>query len=331
MALYIARRAAMAVSVILVALIATFVLFFVGPSDPARSMCGDQRCTPQRLADIRHSMKLDRPVPEQFTEYFKGVFVGREIVNGGFVKECSAPCLGYSFRTDREVKGEIFSRFPATLSLALGAMVVFLTVGIGTGVYSARRRGSRLDRTVVGFTQVFGSIPYYILALLFALYFMILNPILPRSTYNPLFTAGPAAWAAGLLAPWIMLGLATSTGYTRYSRASMVETLSQDYVRTARSKGISERRVVYRHALRGALSPVVTILGLDMAALLSGTLITEQIFEIDGIGRLALQSLNNDDLPIIMGTVLVAATLVVLLNLVVDIAYSFIDPRVRLS
>jgi peptide/nickel transport system permease protein len=128
-----------------------------------------------------------------------------------------------------------------------------------------------------------------------------------------------------------MLGLATSTGYTRYSRASMVETLSQDYVRTARSKGISERRVVYRHALRGALSPVVTILGLDMAALLSGTLITEQIFEIDGIGRLALQSLNNDDLPIIMGTVLVAATLVVLLNLVVDIAYSFIDPRVRLS
>ena len=128
-----------------------------------------------------------------------------------------------------------------------------------------------------------------------------------------------------------MLGLATATGYTRYARASMVETLSQDYVRTARSKGISERRVVYRHALRGALSPVVTILGLDMAALLSGTLITEQIFEIDGIGRLALQSLNNDDLPIIMGTVLVAATLVVVLNLVVDIAYSFIDPRVRLS
>jgi peptide/nickel transport system permease protein len=329
--IYIGRRMAMAVSVILVTLVATFVLFYVGPSDPARSICGDQRCTPERLTDIRHSLHLDDPVTTQFADYFEGLFVGRTIVNGGFKRECSAPCLGYSFRTDQDVKSQIFSRFPATLSLALGAMVIFLAVGVGTGVAAARRRGTRMDRFVVGGSQVFGSIPYYILALLFALYFTILYPILPRSGYNPLFTDGPVAWASGLLAPWLILGLTTATGYTRYARASMIESMAQDYVRTGRSKGISERRVVYRHALRAAMSPVLTILGLDMAALLSGTLITEQIFEIDGIGRLSLQSLRNDDLPIIMGTVLVAAAMVVLMNLVVDVAYSFLDPRVRLT
>jgi peptide/nickel transport system permease protein len=328
--IYIGRRVALALSVIMVTLVATFVLFYVGPSDPARAICGEQRCTPERLSDIRHSLHLDDPVTTQFSNYFEGLFVGRTIVNGGFKRECSAPCLGYSFRTDQDVKSQIFSRFPATVSLALGAMVIFLAIGVSTGVSAARRRGTRMDRLVVAGSQVFGSIPYYILALLFALYFMILYPILPRSGYQP-FTAGPGPWAAGLLAPWIILGVTTATGYTRYARASMIESLAQDYVRTGRSKGISERRVVYRHALRAAMSPVLTILGLDMAALMSGTLITEQIFEIDGIGRLSLQSLRNDDLPIIMGTVLVGAALVVLMNLVVDIAYSFLDPRVRLT
>jgi peptide/nickel transport system permease protein len=326
--IYIARRIVMAISVLLVALIATFLLFFAGPADPAQSMCGELRCSPQKLADIRHSMKLDRPVPEQFAEYFKGVLVGREITTSGSTTECSAPCLGYSFRSQQEVKGAILSRFPTTAALALMAMCIFVTVGVTTGVLAARRRGSSLDRTVVGFTQVFGAIPYYIVALLFALYLTILNPILPRSAS---ITSGTGPWLLGLIAPAIILGLSTSTGYVRYSRASMVDTLAQDYVRTARSKGISENRVVYKHALRAAISPVVTILGLDMAFLLSGTLITEQIFGVDGIGRFAIQSLFNDDLPIIMGTVLISAFFVVTMNLIVDIAYSFVDPRVRLS
>jgi len=326
--IYIARRILMATSVLLVALIATFLLFFAGPADPAQSMCGELRCSAQKLADIRHSMKLDRPVPEQFAEYFKGVFVGREITMSGSTTECSAPCLGYSFRSQQEVKGAILSRFPTTAALALMAMSIFVTVGVTTGVLAARRRGTRLDRAVVGASQVFGAIPYYILALLFALYLTVLNPILPRSAT---ITGGAGPWFLGLIAPAIILGLYTSTSYVRYSRASMVDTLSQDYVRTARSKGISENRVVYKHALRAAISPVVTILGLDMAFLLSGTLITEQIFGVDGIGRFAIQSLFNDDLPIIMGTVLISAFFVVTMNLIVDIAYSFVDPRVRLS
>ena len=318
----------MAISVLLVALVATFVLFFAGPADPAQAMCGELRCTPQKLKDITHSLRLDRPVPEQFAEYFKGLFVGREIIQSGAATNCGAPCLGYSFRTQQEVKGAILSKFPSTATLAVLAMGVFLTVGISTGVLAARRRGSSLDRFVVGFSQVFGAIPYYIVALLFALYFTVLFQILPRAVG---LNAGIGPWFVGMIAPAIVLGLVTSTAYVRYTRASMVDTLAQDYVRTARSKGISETRVVYRHALRAAISPVVTILGLDMAALLSGTLITEQIFGVDGVGRLAIQSVFNDDLPIIMGTVMIGCFLVVTMNLVVDIAYSFVDPRVRLT
>jgi len=328
MLIYITRRLALAVSVVLVTLVATFMLFFAGPADPAQSLCGELRCDQSKLVEIRRTMKLDRPVTEQFAEYFKGLFVGREVADGGNIRQCAAPCLGYSFRSHREVKGEVFSRFPTTAMLAVLAMVVFLSVGVTTGVFAARRRGSRTDRFVVGFSQSFGAIPYYIVALLFALYLTILNPILPRAAS---FSDGVLPWVIGMIAPAIILGLVTATSYVRYTRAQMVDSLAQDYVRTGRSKGITERAVVYRHALRAAISPVATILGLDMAALLSGTLITEQIFGLDGMGRLAIVSLFLDDLPIIMGAVLMSAVIVVLMNLLVDIMYSVIDPRVRLS
>ena len=264
----------------------------------------------------------------QFKEYFQGLLVGRDIYVSGSPKHCEAPCLGFSFRTGVEVKDALATRFPNTAMLALMSMVIFLSVGVSTGVLAARRRGSGLDRGIVGFSQVFGSIPSYITGLLFALNFTVLYPLLPRYANR---SDGIAGWIAGLVAPAIILGLFYATGYVRYARASMVDTLNQDYVRTARSKGISEQTVVYKHGLRAALSPVVTILGLDMAGLLSGTLITEQIFGVDGIGRFAIESLRNDDLPIIMGTVLIGCVLVVIMNLIVDIAYSFLDPRVRLS
>ena len=328
MLIYIARRAIMAVSVILVVLVATFLLFFAGPADPAQSMCGESRCTTQRLEDIRRSLGTDRPVAIQFKEYFQGLLVGRDIYVSGSPKHCEAPCLGFSFRTGVEVKDALATRFPNTAMLALMSMVIFLSVGVSTGVLAARRRGSGLDRGIVGFSQVFGSIPSYITGLLFALNFTVLYPLLPRYANR---SDGIAGWIAGLVAPAIILGLFYATGYVRYARASMVDTLNQDYVRTARSKGISEQTVVYKQGLRAALSPVVTILGLDMAGLLSGTLITEQIFGVDGIGRFAIESLRNDDLPIIMGTVLIGCVLVVIMNLIVDIAYSFLDPRVRLS
>ncbi len=328
MLIYIARRLALAASVVLVTLVATFMLFYAGPADPAQSLCGELRCNQAKLVEIRKSMHLDRPIAVQFSEYFTGLFAGRDVVDGGTTKHCAAPCLGYSFRSHKDVKSEVFSRFPTTAMLAVMAMVVFLSIGITTGVYAARRRGTRMDRGVVGFSQVFGSIPYYIIALLAALYLTVLYPVLPRTAS---FSDGIGPWLIGMLAPALILGLVTSTSYVRYTRAQMVDTLSQDYVRTARSKGISTTRVTYTHALRAALSPVLTILGLDMAALLSGTLVTEQIFGLDGMGRLSIQSLFLDDLPIIMGCVLMSAVIVVLMNLIVDIMYSVIDPRVRLA
>ena len=325
---YILRRLALALSVILATLVSTFLIFFAGPSDPALAMCPESHCNAQRLAAISQSLGLDKPLTQQFFDYFKGLFVGREFVYAGDTVQCNAPCLGFSFVTRRSVNDELFSRFPNTVVLALMAAVVFLIIGVTVGIFAAVRRGTSTDRTVVGASQVLGAIPYYVLALLVALYPVILWHVLPQ--YSAM-SAGVGPYVMGMLAPALILGFVTSAAYVRYTRNSMIETLSMDYIRTARSKGISERTVLFKHGFRAAMSPIATILGLDIAALLTGTLITEQIFGVDGIGRRGLAALRADDLPVIMGTVLIGAVVVVIMNLVVDIAYSFIDPRVRLS
>jgi len=325
---YILRRVALALSVILATLVSAFLLFFAGPSDPAQAMCPETKCNPARLEAITKSIGLDKPLTQQFFEYFKGLFVGRDFVYAGDTVHCGAPCLGFSFVTRRSVNEELFTRFPNTVVLALMAAVVFVTVGVTLGIIAAIRRGTTVDRGLVGASQVLGSIPYYVLALLVALYPVILWNLLPQ--YSAI-SAGVGPNFMGMLAPALILGLVTSASYVRYTRNSMLETLSMDYIRTARSKGIHERTVLFKHGFRAAMSPIATILGLDIAALLTGTLITEQIFGVDGIGRRGLAALRSFDLPVIMGTVLIGAVVVVVMNLVVDIAYSFIDPRVRLS
>jgi peptide/nickel transport system permease protein len=325
---YLLRRLALALSVILATLVSTFMLFFAGPADPAQAMCPETRCTPERLAQITRSIGLDKPLVGQFTEYFKGLFVGRDFVYAGDQVHCGAPCLGFSFVTRQSVNEELFTRFPNTVVLALMAAVIFVTVGVTSGIFAATRRGTPTDRVVVGSSQVMGAIPYYVLALLVALYPVVLWGLLPQYTS---IESGVGPYLAGMIAPALILGLVTSSQYTRYTRNSMLETLSMDYIRTARSKGISERTVLFKHGFRAAMSPIATILGLDMAALLTGTLITEQIFGVDGIGKRTLTAFRADDLPVIMGSVLIGATVVVMMNLLVDIAYSFIDPRVRLS
>ncbi|MCU1538683.1 MAG: binding-protein-dependent transport system inner rane component [Humibacillus sp.] len=325
---YILRRLALALSVIFATLVSSFLLFFAGPSDPAQAMCPETRCNAERLKRITESLGLDRPLTAQFFEYFKGLFVGRDFTYAGDTVHCGAPCLGYSFSTRQSVNTELFTRFPNTVVLALMAAVVFVTVGVTLGIIAAIRRGTTADRTIVGASQVLGAIPYYVLALLVALYPVVLWNVLPQ--YSPI-SAGVGPYFLGMVAPALILGLVTSASYTRYTRNSMLETLSMDYIRTARSKGISERTVLVKHGFRAAMSPIVTILGLDIAALLTGTLITEQIFGIDGIGRRTLAAFRSNDLPVIMGSVLIGAAVVVVMNLIVDIGYSFIDPRVRLS
>jgi peptide/nickel transport system permease protein len=328
--LYIVRRMALAVSVVFATMVVAFFLFFAGPGDPALNLCGNAKCSAQTVNDIRRSFHLDEPVTKQFADYAVGVVAGREITSGGFVKPCPAPCLGYSFRTDQPVTGILITKIPVTLSILIGAFVIYLLIGIPTGVFAANRRGTAADRTIVGITQTIGSIPYFIPALLFSLYLTILYPIFPRGSYYPL-SEGPLKWAGGLLAAWIVLGVFGSTSYTRYVRASMVESLAQDYVRTARSKGISHRKVLFKHALRAALSPVLTIFGLDLAASFGGVIFTETIFDLHGVGYTAVNALRNSDLPVIMGCLIFSAAMVVAMNLVVDLVYGLVDPRVKVS
>jgi peptide/nickel transport system permease protein len=212
------------------------------------------------------------------------------------------------------------------VSIVLGGAIVFLTVGVLTGTIAARRRGTAADRATVGASLTIGSIPYFVLALVVALY----ATFLPASGYHPLLQ-NPLAWATGLIAAWLTLGLANAASYTRYSRASMIESLGEDFVRTARAKGISERRVVYRHGLRAAATPIATIFGLDLAFQLTGAIFTESIFGLPGLGVLTLRAFFQYDLPVMMGGVLVGSVVLVTLNLLVDILYTFLDPRVKLA
>jgi peptide/nickel transport system permease protein len=327
---YVVRRIAAGLTVVFMVMVLSFVLFFVGPSDPAQQICGTRNCTPDRLADIQNSLHLDRPLPQQFAEYMVGIFTGREIHSGGFVKECPVPCLGYSFLSDQPVTSMIMQRMPVTISVALGAVVIFLILGVGSGSFAAIHRGTLMDKTLVGGSLVVSSFPYYLVALLAAIYLTIQYQIFPRSSYTPLLE-NPFDWFKGLILPWLVLGVTMATNYARYTRAAMVEALGEDFVRTARAKGLAVWQVHFRHALRAGLTSVVTILGLDLAGLLAGTVFTERIFDVQGLGLLALNSFGTGDLPVIMGTVMWAAFLLVAANLIIDIIYSFLDPRVRLG
>ena len=327
MLLYILKRVASAISVVFVTLVASFALFFLAPTDPAGVICGP-RCTPQRLADIRSSLSLDQPPVQQIALYMKGLVVGRDFSNGGITQHCSAPCMGYSYRLGAPVTELLLQAVPVTISIVLGGAIVYFFVGVLTGTIAARHRATPLDRVTVGTSLLVNSIPYFVVALLVALY--VVNVVLPGSAWHP-FWQNPLAWASGLLGAWLTLGLTNAASYTRYSRASMIEALGQDFVRTARSKGISERRVVYRHGVRAALTPVVTILGLDIAYQLTNALFTESIFGLPGIGVLTLRAFGSYDLPVLLGGVMVGSVVLVLMNLIVDIAYTFLDPRVRLG
>ena len=327
---YIVRRVISGILVLLVVSVATFALFFYGPEDPALAYCPETHCSPERLDRVRTSLGLERPVTTQYAEYMKGIVVGNDFHSGTVTIPCNAPCLGVSFKQRVDVAEYLWERFPATLSVAVGAAATFLTVGMALGIWSARVRGSTLDKMVVSSCLFLNAMPYYLTILLAWLFLVSKWGIFPESGYVPI-TRDPVGWAKGMLLAWAVLGLIYSTAYTRFSRGSMVEALNEDFVRTARAKGVGERRVTFQHALRAAIVPVVTIFGLDFAGLLSGTVFVEKIFDIHGIGVASLSAIGQKDLPMISATVLLAAAFVVAANLLVDLVYSLIDPRVRLT
>lgn len=310
-----------------------FALFYLGPKNPAQPLCNrQQRCTPEKLARLEHAMGLDKTVWVAYGEWAKGLVAGRTVeYSAEEVYDCAAPCLGISYNSDKEVTKELAEKYPATLSLALGGSLIYLVLGVVVGVIAARYRGSFADRALVTSTLVVSAIPYYVVALLAWVFLTQKFPIFPNTEYHPLFE-NPLAWVGGLLLPWLVLGLTNATAYSRFARGQMVETLGEDYIRTATAKGVKQNRVVFKHALRAAIIPVITIFGLDFGTLLGGTVFTEVIFDIDGMGRWALKALlGTVDIPVVTATVLVAAFFIVLSNLVVDLVYSVLDPRVRLA
>ena len=305
-----------------------FLLFSVLPTDPARLTCG-KACTPEIIEANRHRLGLDLPVWQQYWEFLKGIFVGRTYGSGTQTFECSAPCLGYSFKRGEEVTVLIKDRFPATMWLAIGAFVLWITIGISVGIYSALRRGKWQDKTVMSISLIGYSLPSFFIGLILLFFVVLKLQLLPYPSYVPPWE-NPVQFLQTMILPWIVLAILYAAFYMRLTRNQMLDTLGEDYIRTARAKGLPERVVIRKHALRAGLTPIVTAAGLDLAGLLGGAIITEAIFSLPGLGALAISSVVDADLPVIVGITLVTATFIIVANLIVDLLYAVIDPRVRL-
>ena len=328
---YIVRRLIAGILVLIAVSMMVFAIFFYGPNDPAVAYCPESRCTPERLDNLRHNLGLDRPAPQQYVEYMSGLVKDRHIESGGISIDCEWPCLGVSFKYRVSVFDYLWDRFPATVAVAAGGAICFLTIGLFSGIFAARRRGTMADKAIVSTSLFINAIPYYLLALLAYLYLVQGLGLFPETGYYSPITEGPAKFVGGLALPWLCLGIAYSTQYARFSRGAMVDALNEDFVRTARAKGLMEHTIVRRHALRAAVVPVVTIFGLDFATLLAGTIFTEKIFGIQGMGLAGLDAVQRTDLPMVAAYTLISAAFIVIANILVDILYSVIDPRVRLA
>jgi peptide/nickel transport system permease protein len=317
---YVVRRVAWTIVLLALVSAVTFAVFYLLPStDPAVARAGKQP-TPELIEQIRRTLGLDQPLYVQYAKYMESVFLHFD--------------FGYSFDTGQDVREMIVTRLPATISLTAGAVVVWMVIAMPIGMISAIRRGSALDRLTMTGALLAISAPVYWLGLI-SLYLFARDigavPIFAgNGTYQPL-TQDPLAWLDSLLLPWLVLAAGFAAFYARMLRSNLVEVMSEDYIRTARAKGLSERRVLWRHGARGAITPVVTVLGLDIGILLGGSILTETVFSIPGVGLYAFEAIQSADLPVIQGTVLFSAFFIIAMNLLVDIAYAFLDPRVRLA
>ncbi|BCJ25972.1 ABC transporter permease [Actinocatenispora sera] len=329
MARYLIRRILLAVLTMFAVSVVTFLLFFAVPTSPAYVMCGKQ-CDAHAIAQTEHRLGLDQPTYVQYGQFMKGMVAGRTYGTGDLAVKCPAPCLGFSFRTNEPVTDIIKRTVPVTVSIVVGALVIQTVLGVGLGMISALKRGSVFDKTAVGVSLVGASMQIYFFGPILLLIFVYSLHVLPNPGYTSPFD-DPAQWFTQLLLPWATLGFLNSAIYARLSRAQMLETLSEDFVRTARAKGLPKRKVYARHALRAAITPIVTIAGLDLGGALGGAVITETVFGVNGLGRTAVQAVNDLNLPVVMGTVLLAAFFIIVMNIIVDVLYSVIDPRVRLG
>jgi peptide/nickel transport system permease protein len=332
---YIVRRIFAALLLLFIVSIVTFCIFYLIPrlagatADDLASRYVGRTASGAQVHATAVRLGFTDPLYVQYGRFAAGVFVGREYNFGPSTERCPAPCLGYSFITQNAVLPELLGRLPVTLSLAAGASVIWLLFGVGTGVLSALRKGTLLDRTTMGVALAGVSLPIFFTGLAALAFFSYnLGWTAPGGSYTPI-TENPVAWAYDLVLPWVTLAFLYAAGYARLTRAGMLETMGEDYIRTARAKGLPERTVVVKHGLRAALTPILTIFGLDLGLLLGGAVLTESTFSLPGIGKYAVDAIVNNDLPKVLGVTLLGAFFIIIANLVVDLLYAVVDPRVR--
>jgi len=314
-----------------------FSIFFLVPriggasADDLASRYVGKSAGAEQIHEVAVKLGFTDPIYVQYGRFVKGLFVGQDYNYGPATEKCPAPCFGYSFVTQQPVWPDLVDRIPVTLSLALGAAVIWLVAGVGTGVISALKRGSVVDRSFMSVALAGVSLPIFFTGLLSLSIFSYKLGWTAQGGTNPMDASNPLEWAYDLILPWTTLAFLYAAAYARLTRAGMLETMNEDYVRTARAKGLPERNVVVQHGLRSALTPILTIFGLDLGLLLGGAILTETTFSLPGIGQYAVISLRANDLPKVLGVTLVAAFFIVMANLVVDLLYAVVDPRVRIQ
>ncbi|MFI5616412.1 ABC transporter permease [Streptomyces sp. NPDC051567] len=330
MTLFVLKRTGGALLVLLALSVAVHALFYLAPGDPARLACGE-RCNPAQIAQVREQLGLNDPVAAQYLHFLQGLLLGRDHSGGaGLVLRCDAPCLGFSYQNDRQVTELLLDRLPATLSLALGALVIWLVVGVGTGLLSALRRGGPTERALTVLTLAGTGTPVFILGLLLLMAVCAYLQWLPFPTYVPL-GEDPEQWAWNLLLPWVTLGFFESAKYARLTRSATLETLAEDHIRTFRAYGVGERTIVTRHAARGAVAPVIALSAVDFGTMIGGAVLTESLFGIPGLGKTLIDGVRVVDLPVVVGVVLAIGTAVVVAGAVADLLYAVADRRVALA
>lgn len=318
---YLVRRTLFLILVLWIVSVVTFLIFVkLPPGDPARRAAG-RRATAETIANAREALGLDRPILVQYGRFAKGLVPWP----GWFLNEE----VYFSWSNFVPVREEIAGRLPVSATLALGAAGTWLLLGVPIGVVSAIKRRSFADRAAMVFALFGVSAPIFWLAQVFLFVFWFKLGIAPGSGLERDATLLQSVFQGKFIMPWVVLALAYAAFYARMIRGNLIETMGEDYIRTARAKGLSEGRVIYKHGLRAALTPVVTMMGLDLGALLGGAFITETVFNLPGVGQYAVRAIYTNDFPAVMGVTILAAFFIVVANLVVDVVYAFLDPRVR--
>ncbi|MEV5435485.1 ABC transporter permease [Streptomyces sp. NPDC052682] len=326
---FVLRRALGALLTLFALSVIVYVVFYVTPGNVAQITCGP-RCSPEQVHQVAQQLRLDDPLYVRYGHFLQGLVAGQDYSTGTSVRHCSAPCLGLSYQSDEEVTGLILAKLPVSLSLVAGAMVLWLLLGVGTGVLSAWRRGRFSERALTGLTLAGTATPVFVIGLVLMIVVCGELELLPFPQYVAL-TDDPEQWAWNLLLPWLSLALIEAAAFARLTRAAMLETLAEDHIRTFRAYGVSERSVIGRHALRGAFAPVIALNANNVGSAVGGAVLTETLFGLPGIGQELVHAVHVVDLPVVVGMVLVIGFFVVLANAVADVLYAVADRRVVLS